>query len=442
MSAANVKMTYSPLLLLLGALAFNLSSLPGISPVELAYGSTDLRSTASACTSKIERDGEGTCTIQINTGKGRAEGKVTIKKESVSEDSETDATFSVSGVVSAGSALEESSEIDCDSCVSKIRESGLKSLEAVMDAVEDQARTVAENARMAQREADLQRRIDRCELTESERPIADLSLSKAKCVLNKLSKKTDDEAQVYYDEVVKAQILNLLNANNPSDPSQTMMTRAQGVQLLNLYHETTGTQCKMPSAQNMAITSLEMSEVSPDEYVAEATCELKQFGIYNYKLAQGAELKLRATTPEQHQYIDNSLNQLKGQWGNYFQSRGLEVQQNAGYYAPALQEQTYDFNNILAQNLKSILASHKTLIEGETAIRANDQQSTVPVAGGGTADQVFRQGGRPVIGSEGVVVGVDTATRGAPTNMIQLPQAPPPMPQMRPGGRAPRPGSK
>lgn len=314
MTAGNSKSKpVSLFLVLLGALAFNLSSWPG--EAGRAVASTSLSSVSDDCGNleaqmKSNKAHTGTCSIRITTESGDTlVSKVSASVEKVTQyaDLTSDAEETSTKIILKGDLLDQDVETDCDACMagarlgSFTRQLDLSSLSDLRKIAIEASRSQAgdavkekENQRKRSQVAKARaRKIEQCLIDESGSKLN--SRETLNCRLAKIDEMDDEKAANYYDKYIQPEIQALINSNKP-----------QNLQLAKQLIDQLG--------------------ATANPYIRQSVSDLTAFATYKAKAESLSQqiLTLPANDPRRSQAVAE-LKQLESGWGTYFKMRGMQT---------------------------------------------------------------------------------------------------------------------
>lgn len=371
------------LLMMMSALMFTLSSLPGLGTKAIEE-SSDLSSVSNQFRScdiegQIAADGNADCNA-ISTGSNKFSGNVHIEKVAATET--TEASYTITGEFS----------ITCKACDEGVRSQPLdmtvKNIAEARQKLAEQATTLSEETKLAEQRAT-------CKLDEY-----DEEMSKAEqlqCHMDKMVVMDERDARKYYDKWIKGPLSDLAKSDNAQDAALAASLAAElnGKMEVNCSSvmaqvQQAGMIANQPFNPYAAPTA---TKSTPTDYIKESTCDIMAMGNYNRQLlGLGAQLK-----GPNSQVAAQQITNLQNQWGGYFTARGLVLNSptmtQINLDAGSLMTQINDFQKGLAENFAAIQERHKNLLEGNGA---NTSGTTSPAVD----PRLLRGGGTPVTGLE------------------------------------------
>jgi hypothetical protein len=341
--------------LMLLALSFTVSSLPGIGSFEtseLSSVSNQIRS--CDIEGQIKADGTASCNA-ISSGSNKFEGHVEIQKVVATEG--TEASYTVTGEFS----------IKCTSCDEGVRSAPL---DLTASTLAEARQYLNEQAARLKEENDRAEKVALCKIDpETEETFT--TSEQLECHIDKMATMEEKAARRYYEKHIKGKLSELAQSGNAQDAQLA-------AHLAGKLHENMGVDCQKTMMQQMQAAQMTANapfnpfaggqgasiQSTPTDYIRDSSCDIKAMGNYNATLlALGAQLK-----GPNAQAAAAKIQGLQQQWGTYFDSRGMvlnnptmmQINTDAG----VLMTQINDFQKTLADNYAKIQERHANLLQG------------------------------------------------------------------------------
>lgn len=326
----NAKQTSIPLFaVLLGALAFNLSSWPeaktNVSNLSLTAGTGAL--IESCLNRKLDETDEAACDVDDGSVKGVVKvRKITrqIKDRDNKEDPDAKKTIE-RWEVSAD--LETECNQGCENGVRKsyanaefedLREAATKSAELFLQqAAALKKEAAAEKEKLAKRE--------RCEVDADGKELTE-DAEIVTCKMARTRNMKADEAAAYYDDEIQPVLQDMLSCNSfTSSPGDLLLNGQSLLSYKGAANTTRNTDRQCAAQRNKAMRLLERlaKGYSRNPYIKNSLADLMVFGDYNRQVDQLSAFNSLAQNDPRRRAAAQQLAELQQRWGGYLAQRGL-----------------------------------------------------------------------------------------------------------------------
>ncbi len=349
--------TYPTLTLLLGALIFTLSAIPGVNS-EVEVGSISLSSDCATLGVTLDGAESAECQVQAGTGGQRVRAKKLVKPKELGQAAERTVV-----------ELETEAQAVCATCVNGVRSSPVKVTVEIADVPNLKTiaeRIVQESTRKlaADIKADTERaaRVEKCEEDELGNKMEGMSAI-MECRVNKLKGMDRRKAEAYFDKHIRKQLQDMISGTDGQDPALRAGNRAAASELVATLKENLG----------------------ESAYLKASVAEIQRFGqahvIADAILAKQAQVAAMPAGSRERLILQQEIVQLSGQFNadrTYFASRGVQIAPQLSGIIEASQVTNLQADlDAYQRSLDAVANQHRQYVGNRTPITPGATQSGV-----------------------------------------------------------------
>ena len=369
--AKSINTTYPTLTLLLGALIFTLSSIPGVNS-EVEIGTISMSSTSDCQTlgTTLHGNENAECNVEATntTGGQTFQGRVRAKKVVTGPTQELGQAAPTPGKTVV--ELETEAQAPCITCTTGVRTgrkvkvtvevSEVPNLKAIAERiVQESARTLAADIKA---DADRLARVEKCEEDEQGQKIEGLNQI-MECRVNKLKGMDQRKAEAYFDKHIRKQLQDMISGTEGQDAAIRAGNRASASELVATLKENMGNSV----------------------YLRASIAEIQRFGQAHQNadiiIAKQALLATLPAGSRERLTLQNEITTLARQFNGdraYFASRGVTIssQLTGQIEADQISTLTADLD-AYQKSLDAVANQHRQLLNGTNRITPGPVQPGV-----------------------------------------------------------------
>jgi hypothetical protein len=357
---------------LMAALAFNLSSLPG----QKAEKSSELSSNSDCdLADQLQLSDKPSAACHFQDSEGTVSGTVRLERVKAT----------VHNWEKDGAATTETHwvlSMDCAEC-GGVRAKPFSDLrEAAAEGKRWAAERIAESKKALEKAAAEKEKTERCEI-ENGKELTDSSAI-LKCKVGRLSKISDREKQAqYFQENIQGELQAMLTCDATSSFGGMMNMNSMSLMNNPMFNQV-NQQCTVQRQKAMAMLG-QLGKYQSNPYIGQVMMDMQAFGKVNEQIqVLNSYMQLPQNDPRRQQ-ASQALQSIQGNWGGYFAMRGMQIQAlrtPLGWDDFALNANLQNDLNGFNAAFNQIAPQHQRLLDQSQGNTGNTQFAQNQVNGG------------------------------------------------------------